>query len=725
MTALNPLTRAVALACLALSGSAAFAQSAGEPMKEVVVTATRNSKSVDKIPGAVTVISPRELETQYLLADDPSAALATYIPGYAPSRQKMSSTGESLRGRNALILLDGVPQTNPLRGGMREGYVADTAIIERVEVINGASAMQGMGATGGIINYITKSPKADGTTQSINVRMASQLRHDSLDWKTGYTLQHKSGDFDLLAFGSIQQRGLGYDGKGRPLGIEAVQGDTMDSQGTDLFFKIGKNFGDQRLQLTVNRFRMEGDGDYSPVDANFATGTPTSSRPGRPALAPPRNKVETSSLEYRHNNLLGGSFSAQVFKQDFASLYGATTTATFQDPTIDPRGKTFDSNGKMYDQSEVVADKYGAKLTYVRPDTLVKGLEFTAGLDYLRDRTKQWLAGTGRTWVPTLDFTSLAPFTQLEYEIGPLTVRGGIRHEDAKLDVDTYTTLAAYKSRLVQGGQRSFTKNVKNIGAVWRFNQNWSAFVSSAEGFGLPDVGLVLRAVNKPGQSVDQLFDMQPVITRNNEIGVNWRGAMGSLGASVYDSRSKLGTALRVNSAGIGQLDRVPTTVRGWEISGELRATKTLSAFGSFARTMGKTATTAGAPMDVELGARSQGPGKLVAGTNWQFMPKANLRLQATTLFDRDINIGRKVNTTDLEEHFNGYTLLDLASSYDSPWGKLGVGIENLANRQYVGYYPQSVNVNYTAQTAVSYKDSSSYFAGRGRTLSVSLTRSF
>jgi len=708
MTTLNPLTRAVALACLALSGSAALAQSAGEPMQEVVVTATRNSKSVDKIPGAVSVISQRELETQYLLADDPSAALATYIPGYAPSRQKMSSTGESLRGRNALILLDGVPQTNPLRGGMREGYVADTAIIERVEVINGASAMQGMGATGGIINYITKSPKAEGTSQAINVRMSSQLRHDSLDWKTGYTLQHKSGAFDLLAFGSIQQRGLGYDGKGRPLGIEAVQGDTMDSEDTDLFFKIGKNFGEQRLQLTINRFRMEGDGDYKPVNANFAAGTPTSATPGTPPGAPPRNKVETSSLEYRHNDLLGGSFNAQFFKQDFASLYGATNTSTFQDVAIAPKGT-------LYDQSEVVADKYGAKMTYVRPNTLVNGLEFTAGLDYLRDRTKQWLAGTGRTWVPTLDFTSLAPFTQLEYELGPLTVRGGVRHEDAKLNVDTYTTLAAYGSRLVQGGERTFTKNVKNIGAVWRFSQNWSAFVSSAEGFGLPDVGLVLRAVNKPGQSVEQVFEMQPIITRNNEIGVNWRGARGSLGGSFYDSRSKLGAALRVNSAGIGQLDRVPTTVRGWEISGELRATKALSAFGSFARTMGKTATTAGAPMDVELGARSQGPGKLVAGTNWQFMPKANVRLQATTLFDRDINIGRSVGTTNLEEHFNGYTLVDLAGSYDSPWGKLGVGIENLTDRQYIGYYPQSV----------SYKDPVSHFAGRGRTLSVSLTRSF
>jgi iron complex outermembrane receptor protein len=97
MTTLRPLTHAVALACLASCGATAMAQDAEGPIKEVVVTATRSSKSVDKIPGAVTVISQRELEAQYLLADDPSAALATYIPGYAPSRQKMSSTGESLR----------------------------------------------------------------------------------------------------------------------------------------------------------------------------------------------------------------------------------------------------------------------------------------------------------------------------------------------------------------------------------------------------------------------------------------------------------------------------------------------------------------------------------------------------------------------------------------------------------------------------------------------------
>lgn len=715
MTHRLPLVRAsaaaVATACL-LWGPAAHAQQANEAAAqdagEVIVTATRTAKAVDRIPGAVSVISQRELEAQYLVADDPSAALATYIPGYAPSRQKMSAAGESMRGRTTLILMDGVPQSNPLRAGMREGYFADTAIIERIEVINGASAIQGMGATGGIVNYITKTPKEDGTRVTVNARLASQLRHDNVDWKTGVTVAHKSGAFDLLAYASAQQRGMAYDGKGRLLGMDAVQGDTMDAGGSDVFVKLGRNFGDQRLQLTVNRFQFEGDGDYRTVPANFAAGIPTSSAEGTPPGMPPRNDVKTASLDYRHADLLGGALTAQVFSQDFSSLFGATNTATFQDIRYAPIGTFFD-------QSEIVADKHGAKLTYVRPDLLLRGVEATVGIDYLRDRSRQQLAGTGRTWVPTLDFTSTAPFLQLEYERGPITVRGGVRRESADLRVDTYTTLAAYGSRLVQGGERSFSKTVKNVGAVWRFAPQWSAFVSSAEGFGLPDVGLVLRGVNRPNQSVASLFSLEPVVTRNNEVGVNWRGALGHLGASAYDSRSKLGTVLRINAQGNGVLDRVPTTVRGWEVVGELRASKVLSAFGSYASTRGKTAATAGAPMDLALGARSQAPDKLVLGANWQVVAGTQVRLQATRLEDRDINVGRTVGTSNLEEHFRGYTLADLAATFDTRFGKFGLAVENLTDRQYIGYYPQSAN----------YKEAASYFAGRGRTLSASVSRTF
>ena len=711
MTTLKPLSRTVAAACMTMAANA-FAQqaiaTAEGAMAEVVVTATRGEKAVDKIPGAISIISQQELASQYLIADDPSQALSTYIPGYAPSRQKMTSTGESLRGRQPLILLDGIPQSNPLRAGMREGYFADSFIIERIEVINGASAVQGMGATGGIINYITKAPRTNGTTHGINLRASTQFRSDNIDWKTGYVISHKSDAFDFLGYAAVQRRGMSYDGKGRRLGIDAVQGDTMDTHGDDLFMKIGKTFGAQRLQLSLNRFNLQGDGDYKKDPGSVAGAVPTSSVPGTPEGEAPRNKVRSASLDYRHSDLGGGIFSVQLFGHQFESLYGATNVATFQDARIAPKGT-------LSDQSQILADKLGSRITYVRPDTLVTGLEATVGVDFLRDQTEQRLAITDRTWVPLLKFNSTAPFAQFEYEVGPVTVRGGVRREIAELEVDTYTTLGAYGSRTVLGGSAAFSKSVKNLGAVWRFAPHWSAFAASSEGFGLPDAGLVLRGVDQPGQSVSNLVSLQPIVTRNNEIGVNWRGEKGQFGITRYDSRSKLGSVIRIIATGVGVVERVPTTVKGWEVSGEWRPTRAVSAFGSYAQTDGKTAATQGAPMDIALGARSQGPDKAVLGTNWKWMPSSTIRLQAIHLFDRDINIGRKIGTSGLEEHFNGYTLVDAAASWDTRHGKIGLSVENLLDKQYVGYYSQSAAAT----------DPGNTYAGRGRTVAVSFSRLF
>lgn len=705
MRNIKPLSLAVAMAVTSIGASAQQLDAPADngEVSAVVVTATRGAKAVDKIPGAISVIGQQELAAQYLIADDPSQALATFVPGYAPSRQKMTSTGESLRGRQPLILLDGIPQSNPLRAGMREGYFADSAIIERIEVIAGASAMQGMGATGGIINYITKTPRQNGTTHGVSVRAATQFKSDNVDWKTGYSITHKEDGFDLLGYAGVQRRGMGYDGNGKRLGIDNVQGDTLDTHGDDLFLKVGKDFGAQRLQFSINRFNLAGDGDYR----NDA-GVPTSSVPGTAPGAPPRNKVRSASLEYRHAELGGGAFTAQLFKHDFEALYGATAVATFQDARIAPVGT-------LYDQSHIVADKLGARMTWVRPDTLAKGLELTLGLDFLRDHTLQRLAMTDRTWVPELKFNSSAPFAQLEYDIGPVTLRGGVRHEQAELEVDTFTTLAAYGNRVVRGGAAEFSKSVGNAGAVWRFAPRWSMFVGSSEGFGLPDAGLVLRGVNRDGQSVAGLVALEPIITRNNEIGINWRGAGGQVGLSRYDSRSKLGSVIRITSAGVGLVERVPTVVKGWELSGDWRVLPVLSLFGSMATTDGKTAASAGAPLDLDLGARSQGPNKAVLGANWQPLPKTQVRLQATQLRDRDINLGRRVGTSNLEEHFNGYTLVDMAATWDSPYGKLGVSVENLADRQYIGYYAQSASAT----------DPSATYAGRGRTLAVNWSRTF
>jgi len=681
--------------------SAPATPEARQSLEQVVVTATRGAKALEKIPGAVSVISAAEIEVQGLVSEDPSALLAVQIPGYAPARQKLSNFGEGLRGRNALLLLDGIPQTNPLRLGGREGYFADPMIVSRIEVVSGASAAQGLGATGGIINTLTRTPTKPGTRQTVELRYGSQLHGDSDSWKTGYMVEHKS-DFDLLAYAGVRSQQIGVDGAGRPLATESLH------QAADGFLKIGKDFGDQRVQLMVNRFHADGFDDRVDVPGNRATGLPTTSAPGKLAYDAPRNEVRSASLEWTHADLAQGAASVQIYKQDFTARYSGGVIATFQDASLA-------QVGTLVDQSEIKADKWGLRASWVRPDLLTPGLELTLGADYLNDESQQRLTQTGRTWVPPMTYRSLAPFAQLEYEAGPLTVRGGLRDERSRLQVDDFRTLAYYGNQAVQGGERSASKLVKSLGAVWRFGSSgWSSFVAYNEGFGSPDVGLILRAVNTPGRSVNTLVDLQPILIDNREIGLAWRGTKGSVSASVYRSHSDLGSQLVVSN-GIGSVQRVPITVRGFEVTGEWRPSADWQVNGSYALTRGRTASVAGGALDLDLGARSQGPDKLVLGARWTPAPAWSLQWTQSVYFSRDANEGKLSGKTALDEHFKGYTVADLAVSWDSPWGRLGAGLENLFNRSYLTYYAQA-NYSGTAED---------YYAGRGRTVTLSWRRSF
>ncbi|WP_242477968.1 TonB-dependent receptor [Rubrivivax gelatinosus] len=707
----RPLRRALPFHCLnavaaALLVPAAHAEDGAETKPEVVVvTATRGSKALDKIPGAVNVISRGDIETQTLVSEDPSALLALQVPGYAPARQKLSNFGEGLRGRNALLLLDGIPQTNPLRFGGREGYFADPMIVERIEVVSGASAVQGMGATGGIINTITRRPTELGTRQTVELKYGTQGHANTQSWKTGYMVEHRSAEldgWDLLAYVGLRSQDVGIDGAGRTLATESLH------RAGDAFVKIGRDFGAQRLQLMLNRFEADGFDDWVDVPGDRDAGVPTTSRHGSLAWDAPRNRVRSASLEWSHADLGGGYASAQLFKQDFEARYSGGVISTFQDAAIAPVGT-------LVDQSQIEADKWGLRTSWVRPDLGLAGLEFTAGLDLLHDTSSQRLTLTGRTWVPPLRYESLAPFTQLEYTRGNLTLRGGLRDERNSLTVDDYRTLAFYGSRAVEGGKRDAHELVKSLGGVWRFDATgWSAFASYNEGFGPPDAGLILRAVKTDGQSVDKLVDLQPVVTRNREVGVSWRGTSANFSASLYRSRSDLGSQIVVAN-GIGSVQRVPIEVKGFEFAGQWRPLPALRLDASYARTRGRTAAAAGEPLDLDLGARSQGPDKLVLGGQWAFAPAWRAQLNVARWFSRDANEGKFSGSTSLEEHFEGYTVADLALRWASPWGELGAGVENLFDRRYITYYSQS-------HYAGTDED---YYAGRGRTLTLNWRRSF
>src|SRR3546814_1296209 len=91
-----------------------------------------------------------------------------------------------------------------------------------------------------------------------------------------------------------------------------------------------------------------------PVDRD--AGIPVTSRRGAPEGEPALNDVLTMSLDYTHRDLLGGTFTSQLYRQDFKATYGGDRFAIFQDPAIAPVGT-------LFDQSQNRSEKLGVRFT--------------------------------------------------------------------------------------------------------------------------------------------------------------------------------------------------------------------------------------------------------------------------------------------------------------------------------------------------------------------------
>jgi hypothetical protein len=275
----------ISLAALALSPLPATAADEATELEAVTISATRARSEAGKTPQKITVISREQIEQQLAITSDHGAILSNLIPSYSPSRQKMSSAGETFRGRSALILIDGVPQSTPLRDSQRDGYVIDLSMVERIEVIHGASAEHGLGATGGIINYVTRRPESGALRQHAGVSFTAPTDYESegLGYKLDYRVEGTQGDLDYLAAASWQTQGMFYDANGDLIGVDDTQGDVMDSTGTDLLLKLGYWLDDnQNIGLMVNRYEVEGDHEYVNVPGDADAEIPATSRKGNP-----------------------------------------------------------------------------------------------------------------------------------------------------------------------------------------------------------------------------------------------------------------------------------------------------------------------------------------------------------------------------------------------------------------------------------------------------------
>jgi iron complex outermembrane recepter protein len=667
-------------------------------IETISVSATRSSYPVSTVPATITVIDQEELKSQLAVTQDLSQILGNLLPSFSPSRQKLTANGETLRGREPLYMIDGVPQSTPLRNGSRDGNTIDPSMIERIEIIRGANAIQGMGASGGIINIITKSPGEHKHQVSLSGSVPTAGGSDTQSYKASYLFSEQFDDVSLVTGAAFNKTGLYLDGNGNPIGVDTTQGDTMDSDTVDLFIKSKWQMTDaQSLQLMINHFDLKGNNNYVTVPGNAAQGIPTTSARGVTEGKPSQNKVTSASLDYQHQDIAGGQLNLQLFAQDFASMFGGSRAAVFQDPAL---------GAAIFDQSQNISEKVGSRLTYFRADLADTGVDLSTGLDWLQDSTYQELVMTNRNWVPETEFTNYAPFVQLRYnQIKNWTFSAGARYEYGQLSVADFTTLASSNSSFVTGGEPSFNELLKNFGVVHQWSDSIRVYASYSEGFSMPDVGRVLRAINKPNQSVAQFLNLQPVVSDNAEVGIELTEDKYRLQLSYFQSDSDLGSRLQADADGIYSVMREQTEISGFEAEGEYNLTDNSSLGFTYARTDGRYDSNNDGQVDKDLGGINIAPERLNLYWLQQWPMQLSSRVQLSQLFDVDYNDGSS---------FDGYHTLDLSGRYDTNnWGSWTLGLENALDKQYITYYSQTTPAN------------SSYFAGLGRTLNLNWQMAF
>ncbi|MBI4937127.1 MAG: TonB-dependent receptor [Nitrosomonadales bacterium] len=163
------LCAATPLACAATS----------DTLDEIVVTATRFKDSYAGKPINVTVISHDDIARSAartipeLLSEQTGISVRDFFGNNAASTTVDLRGFGAAAGQNTLVLVDGRRITDPDLSGVQWSAIP-FASIERIEILRGSGAvLYGDGATGGVINIITKSYAQTGKAAQVSAKAGS------------------------------------------------------------------------------------------------------------------------------------------------------------------------------------------------------------------------------------------------------------------------------------------------------------------------------------------------------------------------------------------------------------------------------------------------------------------------------------------------------------------------------------------------------------------------
>ncbi|SEW55548.1 TonB-dependent receptor [Chitinophaga arvensicola] len=547
-------------------------------LSEVVVTASRNKETLGTVPSSITIISGKQLREQSAITTDINQLLSMNVPGLTLGTNSSTNKGQTLRGRGMLIMIDGIPQSTPLRNGDKDMRSIDISVIERVEVIKGSTAIYGNGADGGIINFITIKANSDKHfSGSTDISTAGSLTNgaNGLGGRISQNFSGKFNKFDYVVSGTYEQTGVNRDAKGE---VIAPFQSLSQNENVNLFAKLGYDINsNNRIEVMYNYYRTMQNATYINQGGEFGkspiigvVGTSPGDKQGTPYN-------HNAYVNYTNKNIFKNtSLNVNLYYQDFYTVF---EWSDFYAPP---------------GNSAIVSKKMGARLNFNTVFNFHPNLfgDVTWGVDILNDKTSQPLTD-GRPFVPEMNMKNYAPYAQLKTVLfKDFLVKAGVRYENISLNIPDYTTIkfGNYAGGVfVKGGNLPYEALVFNTGLRYTKFPVFNPFISYSQSFSLYDLGRTLRlakAVSDGATSINTI-ETEAIITNNYEAGFNSNIGKFNASGAYFISTSNLGTSLKdVN--GVAVPERAPERVQGFEFTAGYQFLRNLSASASYSHVEGK-----------------------------------------------------------------------------------------------------------------------------------------
>lgn len=618
-------------------------------LKDIIVTASRVAESVNEVPSSVMLISGKEVGKQAQINNNLPYILMQKIPGISPSEEGQNNFIGKLRGRNFLVLIDGIPQSTPLRNGGRDLRTIDVSAIDHIEVINGASSMYGNGGAGGIINYITIKPQKT-VPFSAATYFNNSLNLVKADETYGYNLSQVFkggvGKFDYVVQGKMAHSGVVRSSDGVVVSPFYGLGETRTY---NALVKLGYDFSvNHRIEVMGNYFNSIQNSKYIGTKGNLGVS---------PAIG-----VRGDT------NILGGTPYNKTFNVKYTGAFGKTeaNVAAYYN----------DINSVFEAYNQVYSDHWGGRFNFSTPFVLPgdNHVQLIYGIDFLKDHTVQKDLAD-KLVTPDMNMNSIAPYLQSKFMLAEDWIfKAGVRYENLLFKVSDFTKGASF----VPGATNTYNALVFNAGLRYNKFSCAQPFVSFSQGFSIGDIGLVLRN----GVSLNAI-NVAPIKVNNFELGVHGDIQRFHYEVTGYYSTSKKGATFKEVSPGNFELNQIPQRIYGVEAVLGYKATGWLNVGGILGYMDGKEDTRNDGSYNGKVDNSTISPIKIGGNVNVKLTRQWDFSVQMTTIGGRDVfpkevwNYGKYPIT--------GYTLFDMYTSYKLRQVTLTFAVNNLFN---ANYYP-------------------------------------